>query len=76
MSRQQSGKWGIMSSAKKEDSARDLMREENLPKGAPVGGAFGSRRSAMSNGEDDLYPEDKQHRGTHTTYEPGRKDRK
>jgi hypothetical protein len=71
MSRQQSFKQGVASNSKKEDSARDLVRE-SFPKGSPVGGAFGSRVSPIG-GEDDLLPDDKQHRGTHTTYEPNEK---
>lgn len=69
MSRQHSTKVGVASHARKEESARDLLREE-FPKGAPVGGAFGTKSSPMPDKEDDLYPEDKQHRGTHTSYEP------
>lgn len=68
MSRQQSTKMGLASHSRKDESARDLLREE-FPKGSPVAGAYGSKSSPMNSKEDDLYPEGKEHRGTHTSYE-------
>lgn len=68
MSRQHSTKIGLASHSRKDGSARDMMREE-FPKGSPVAGAYGAKSSPMSSPEDDLFPDDKEHRGTHTSYE-------
>lgn len=69
MSRQNGGKHGLRSGARKEESARDLMTEER-PRGNPVSGAHGNRAEIIENNRLDPDPDrDKEHRGTHTSYE-------
>ena len=69
MSRQGSTKAGLKSTARKEDSARDLFAEEK-PRGNPVGGAFGKREEVVEENRLESDPDrDKEHRGTHTSYE-------
>lgn len=48
MSRQGGVKTGLQSYAQKEDSARDLLSDDN-PKGSPVAGAFGSKSDVVEN---------------------------
>lgn len=62
MSRQGGGvKTGLQSYAQKEDSARDLLSDDN-PKGSPVGGAFGSKEDVVDSNHlevDEGAPKDK-----------------